>query len=77
MTPACHFQFIDALERDLGVDEHAERLAAGAELIRTAKRENILTVVPFLIYERFLRHCYLSTPYSYCWVLGGNAARNA
>ena len=42
-----------------------ERLAAGAELIRTAKRENIPdSVVPFLIYEYGLGELlpYLSDP---------------
>ena len=54
------------LERDLsGSMNTLERLAAGAELIRTAKRENIPdSVVPFLIYEYGLGELlpYLSDP---------------
>ena len=54
------------LERDLSASMNTlERLAAGAELIRTAKRENIPdSVVPFLIYEYGLGELlpYLSDP---------------
>ena len=54
------------LERDLsGSMNTLERLAAGAELIRTAKRANIPdSVVPFLIYEYGLGELlpYLSDP---------------
>ena len=54
------------LERDLsGSMNTLERLAAGTELIRTAKRENIPdSVVPFLIYEYGLGELlpYLSDP---------------
>jgi hypothetical protein len=54
------------LERDLSASMNTlERVAAGAELIRTAKRENIPdSVVPFLIYEYGLGELlpYLSDP---------------
>jgi hypothetical protein len=54
------------LERDLSASMNTlERVAAGTELIRTAKRENIPdSVVPFLIYEYGLGELlpYLSDP---------------